>query len=298
MKPEESKRKQVAGLLYGLAAGLAFAIFAWGIDSVLLASAHGAFAWVKFVPGLFICVLSGGLVGWLTVKLQKAWPGIILWVAQALLFAHLVLWLPLKVAPVIIRVFNPALGEFLKYPYYPELKQNLWICFIIVAAVSIICGLLENILIDQALFSSGKYAIAIPLLIASMAFALVGKSSDSLLNKNFREPIQTVDRLIDFAIENKDNEVSTDIARKMRLFALSNVQEFVTKDRKLILSNFDEVMGQVDVLVDFEGQWVKCPVIYNQIVTCSQIFESPWIRTSNVLKFAKGVPSHPEIQVR
>lgn len=290
MKPELSRKKQIAGLLYGLAAGLAFAIFAWGVDAILLARAHGAFTWVKFIPGLLICLLSGALAGWLTALFEKVWLSILIWLAQALLFAHLILWLPLKVAPAIIKLFNPALGDFLKYPYYPELQQNLWIGFVFIAAVSIVCALLENILVDQALFSSGRFAIIVPLVVSAMAFALIGKTTDTLLNKNLRDPILSVDKVIEFTIENDGKEVSKEVARKMRLFAFSQVENAITPQRKLILSNFDEMVGQVDVLVDFEGQWVKCPVIYNQVSVCSQVFVKPWIRISSINKLALAAP--------
>jgi hypothetical protein len=284
MKPEMSRKKQMAGVLYGLAAGLAFAIFAWGIDALLLARAHGAFAWVKFIPSIFICAASGALVGWLSMLVQRVWFTFLIWLAQALFFAHLILWLPLKLAPPLIKIFNPALGDFLKYPYYPELQQNLWFGFVFIAAVSIVCALLEGILIDQALFSSGKFALIVPLVVASMAFALIGKTTDSLLNKNLRDPILSVDRVIEFALENEGKEVPSEVARKMRLFALNQVSEAVTSQRTLILSNFDEMMGQVDVLVDFDGQWVKCPVIWNQVSVCSTVNVTPWIRLSGIYK--------------
>lgn len=290
MNPELSRKKQIAGLLYGLAAGLAFAIFAWGVDALLLARAHGAFVWVRFVPGLLVCLLSGALVGWLSMVVQKVWFTFLIWLAQALLFAHLILWLPLKVAPALIKLFNPALGEYLKYPYYPELQQNLWIGFVFIAAVSIVCALLEGILIDQALFSSGKFALIVPLVVAAMAFALIGKTSDTMLNKNLRDPILSVDKVIEYTLENEGKEVPTEVARKMRLYALNQVEKAVTNERKLILSNFDAMIGQVDVLVDFDGQWVKCPVIYNQVSVCSHVFVKPWIRLSNVNKLALVIP--------
>lgn len=287
MKPEVSKKKQVAGLLYGLAAGLAFAVFAWGVDAFLLARANGFFAWVKFLPGCLICLCTGALVGWLTVRLQNTLLAILLWIGQALLFAHLIIWLPLKIAPGLIRLFNPALGDYLKYPFYPELKQNLWVGFAIIAAVSIILAVLENVLIDQALFSSGTHAVAVPVVVALLAFSLVGSTADSLLNKHLREPVQIVDNLVDFAYENRENEVSSDLARKMHLNALKPVQDLITDQHRLILSNFDQYFGQVDVLVDFNGHWVKCITIYNQVTNCTSLFEKPWIRLSSRLKLAE-----------
>ena len=286
MKPEVSKRKQKAGLLFGLAAGLAFAVFAWGVDAFLLANAHGTFAWVKFVPGLLICLLCGGLVGWLTVLLQSVWISIVLWVGQALLFAHLLMWLPLKITPVIIRLFNPALGDYLKYPYYPELQQNLWVAFVIIALASIIISLLENVLIDQAIFSSGTYAVIVPITVSLLAFSLVGGTGDSVLNKHLRDPILKVDKLVQFALDNAGKEISPEAAHNMRISALNPVKELVTDQRKLILSNFDQYIGQVDVLVDFNGNWVKCTTIYSQVTNCTRLFEKPWIRLSNLLKLA------------
>jgi hypothetical protein len=289
MKPELSRQKQIAGLLYGLAGGLSFAVFAWGIDGLLLARAHGAFPWVKFIPGLVICLISGGLVGWLTIKLNQIFLGIIAWVAMALLYSQMIIWLPIRVAPALIKLSNVSLGEYLKYPYYPELNQHLWFGFAIIAIVAIINGLLERILVEQALFTSGKYAIIVPMVVCALSFGLAGNTGDSLMNKNFREPIQIVDELIQFAQDNVGKEVPGDVARAMHLGALNTVKEYVVRDRKLILSNFDQYMGQVDVLVDFEGKWVKCTTIFNQVTNCKPALEMPWIRLSGIHKLAEVI---------
>lgn len=276
--------------MYGFVAGLSFAIFAWGVDALLLSRANAAYVWVRFIPGLIICVSSGALVGWLSARFERVWISLLLWLLQALLFAHLVIWLPIIVAPRLISLFNPALGEFLDYPFHATLNQNLWVGFAIIAVASIICGLLQNLLLDQALFSSGSFAVVIPLIVSFLAFSLVGNSSDSLLNKRFRESIQQVDKIISFTLAHAGQEVPAEEALKMRLFVFNQVEDLVTEERGLILSNFDEMLGQVDVLVSFNGQWVKCPVIYNQVVTCSRVFEMPWIRLGNLFNSSVLIP--------
>ncbi len=287
MKPELSRQKQIAGLLYGLAGGLSFAIFAWGIDGLVLSRAHGAFPWVKFVPGLLICLISGGLVGWLTVRIHRIFLSIIFWLGLAYLCSNLILWLPLRVAPFLIKIFNNSLGEYLKYPYYADFSQNLWFGFVVIGIVAIINALIENILIEQALFTSGKFAIIVPLIVSALSFGLAGNSGDSLFNRNIREPIQVVDNLIQFAQDNYGENVPLEVSRSMHLAALNPVMEYVERDRKLILSNFDEYLGQVDILVDFEGKWVKCTTIYNQVTDCKPALEMPWIRLSSIHKLAK-----------
>ena len=288
MKTEVSKKKQLVGMLYGLTAGLAFTIFAWGIDGYLLSRANGAFPWVKFIPGLLICILAGSLVGWLTIRFHNTLLAIIFWVPLAYLFTRLIIWLPLRVTPFVIRFFNEALGDFLKYPIYKTLNQNLIIGLIIIGVVGIICGLLENILVDQSLFSSGTYALAVPLVVSFLCFSLAGNTADSLLNRNFREPIQEVDNLLEFAMDNINVEVPGTVARAMHLGAVNPIKKYLSRERGLILSNYDESMGQVDVLVDFKGKWVKCTVIYNQVTHCVPVFEMPWIRLSNILKLVEG----------
>ena len=287
MKNRISLKKQLTGAAYGLVAGLAFAFFAWGLDGIQLAQANGAYSWVKFLPGLLVCLAVGCLVGWLTVFIDKVWISIPAWLAMGYLFARLVFWLPIRVAPQVIKIFNPAMGEFLQYPYYQGFNQIRGFVFVTLAIVAVISGLLENILIDQALFSSGKMAIAVPLVVCILAFSLAGNAVDSVFNKNLREPIQKVDEMLQFAYENQGKEVPKDLARQKRLSASNNIQAYLNLNRKLILSNYDESMGQVDVLVDFEGRWVKCTTVYNQVTYCTPVFETPWNMISRPFKLAQ-----------
>jgi len=280
-------KKHLSGAAYGLAAGIAFAFFAWGLDGIQLARANGAYSWVKFLPGFLICLTAGCLVGWLTVFIDKVWISIPAWLAMGYLFARLVFWLPIQIAPQVIKVFNPAMGEFLKYPYYQGFNQIRLFVFVTLAIVAVICGLLENILIDQALFSSGKMAIVVPLVVCALAFSLAGNAVDGVFNKNLREPIQKVDEMLQFAYENQGKEVPKSLARQMRLSAANNIQAYLNLDRELILSNYDESMGQVDVLVNFEGRWVKCTTVYNQVTYCSPVFETPWNMMSTPEKLAQ-----------
>lgn len=291
MKHTVSRSKQVMGLMYGCAAGLAFAIFGWGVDAFQLLAAHGAYAFVKFIPGLLLCTVTGTLVGWLTALIQKPLIGILLWISNALLYAWLVFWLPIRSTPAIIKIFDSILGEYLQYPFYKSLNQTLWFGFATIALVAIIFGLLENILIDQAIFSSGKIAKLVPLIMVAVAFSLVGSSSDSLLNKNLREPLITVDNLIDFAVDNLDNDVDPALARAMHLNSVKTIRHLLPLERTLILSNFDEAIGQVDVLVNFYGKWVKCTTIYNQVTFCKQFMY-------NVQDMVSYVDSHPLAYLR
>ncbi len=275
MKTSVNKRKQLVGLLFGLTAGLAFAVFAWGVDGLVLAGAHGAYPWVKFIPGLFISLMFGGLVGWLTVILQSALLRLLLWFAFSLLLSKLFLWLPIKAAPEIIGWFDGYLGNYLNYPLYKDFNHMQWIGFSVIALISLLCAVLENLLIDQALFSANSFSVTVPLVISFVFFCLAGNTIDGLYNKQIREPILAVDKLIQFAVDNTGKEISSETRRAMHLAAVNSIEDLLPLERTLILSNYDQMLGQIDVLVKFNGSWVKCTTIYNQVTFCKLVFDEP-----------------------
>lgn len=270
-----NKKKQLIGLLFGLTAGFSFAIFAWGIDGYLLARANAGYPFVKFIPGFIISLMLGGFVGWLTVRLQNIPLSVCLWIGYSIILSRIFIWLPVKVTPLIIGLFDDYLGNFLNYPYYHEMDKISWVGFIIIAIVAILGGLLENLLIDQALFSSGSFALATPLIISFLLFSLAGNSIDGMFNKHIREPILTVNNLLQFASENNIDEVPVEVNRAMHLSAVKTIKEYLSMDRTLIMSNFDSSFGQIDILIKFNGNWVKCSTVYNQVTYCKQIFEPP-----------------------
>jgi hypothetical protein len=275
MKTSVNNRKQIVGLVFGLTAGLAFALFAWGVDGFQLARAHGAYPWVKFIPGLIISLMCGGLVGWLTIRLQNPIVRLLLWLLFAFTLSKLFLWLPIKVAPQIIGWFDSYLGNYLNYPLYKDFSHMQWVGFAVIALISALCGLLENVLIEQALFTAGSFTVIVPILMSFGFFWLAGSTIDGLYNKQIRQPILTVDKLIQFAVDNTGKEVSGKTSKEMHLAAVNSISDLLPFDRQLILSNYDQMLGQIDVLVKFNGNWVKCTTVYNQVTYCKLVFREP-----------------------
>ncbi len=101
-----ARKKQRIGFFYGLVAGAVLSMTAWGVDAIQLAGAHVSFPFTKFLPGLIICALAGGIVGWLSIRIGHWLASIILWILLAVLAVWLVLWLPVNG-----RRADPALAE-------------------------------------------------------------------------------------------------------------------------------------------------------------------------------------------
>lgn len=271
MKAELTRKKQLTGLLYGLIAGVSFAIFAWGIDGFFLARANGAFPWIKFVPGLLICASTGGLVGWLTIRFQTGWLTMPLWIALAWLFARLAVWLPIQGTPLLLRPFDSDLSYQLTYTSHPEFIQYFWFGLIATLIAAVICGLMENVLIEQSFFSTGVISTITPVIICMLCFGLAGLATDSMLNSYLRKPVQVVNELMQFAVDNTGKEVPGDVARAMHLAATKTISDFLPLERRLMVRSFDQSLFQISVLIDFDNKWAECLTISDQVTICQPI---------------------------
>jgi hypothetical protein len=270
------KRKKLKlGFLYGLFAGLAFSIFTWGVDAWLLARAHATYPWVKFLPGLLVCILAGGITGWLTIRIDKHAIALLLWSILAFVYSWLAIWLPFTSAPSFIERLDPALVQYFHFSQVKDISQILWVSLVTIGLAAVLAGLLEINLVQQASISSNAASTVGAFLVATILFTSVGSATDQMINSNLREPIQVLDKLFNFAMENAGVEVPRQTARRMHLSAVSQLDEVIDKQRSLTLAGFDENIGIVDVLVDFEGSIVKCQVIYTQPTDCIILTPNP-----------------------
>lgn len=270
MNPQVSRKKQIMGLLFGLVAGLAFSVMAWGVDAFLLSQSHVTFSWVKFVPGLLICLPAGSLVGWLSIRIERVWAALLLWALLACLFVWLTMWLPLQCAPAIMLFIDPKLSDVLYYPVINNEYQFKIIGMAVIGFVSLICGLMEIHLIDQSLLSTAALSLISPVLVSLALFGVAGNTADYMMNRLFREPLQIMDNLIQYAIDNEGKELSPIIARQKRLTVIKDLDGLIYRPRTLTLIAFDKTLGQIDILVNFDGRLARCSVIYNQPTICKR----------------------------
>jgi hypothetical protein len=189
-------------------------------------------------------------------------------VGLALFLTWLVVWLPMRFSPLYFETIKPTLSELLYYPVVDSQVQFWVFSFIVIAFVSILCGLLEIHLIEGALLGQGSLALLTPLLIAMALFGFAGVSADDLVNTSFREPMEAMDKVIQFAIENEGKEVPPVLARKERLSVVKDLYGLIDRPRSMTLIGFDKTLGQMEILVDFSGKWVRCTVIYSQPTMC------------------------------
>ncbi len=268
-------KKLRLGLLYGIIAGLAFAIFAFGIDAASLALAHSTYFWIKLFPALLICITSGGLVGWLTIHFGTHGKAILMWGLLAIMYAWLVIWLPLTYAPSVISKLDPGLARWFDFNPIQSLIQFRAFSLFIVGLAAIICGLLEINLVQQALLASHGSSAVVTLLVCALAFSLAGSATDQIINNNLRQPVVVLNDLIQYAIDNQGNDIPVQKARQMHLSVLDPLDGMISKPRQLTLISFDQDLGLMNTLINFEGTLIKCSTVYAQPTVCIFIPPNP-----------------------
>jgi hypothetical protein len=277
MKEEFNRRKQRLGLIYGFFGGLAFSFAAWGYDAIILATSHHTNAFIKFFPGLLLSLAAGCLVGWMTIRLHNHLAAVGLWFLFALLLNWMVIRLTFSTTPLLIKQFQPYLVEWMNYPHINQLQQYRIIGMVLVTVPCVICGLLEINIIEQILLSPHNGSIINIILVCSLLLGAAGLGADYLINVHFRKPVQELDSLFTFAQENQGKEVNKEVAKRRHLSTVAGISDLLKEPRKLTLIAFDETLAQVNIMVNFNGTWVKCTTIYNQPIFCEVIQSLPKI---------------------
>ncbi len=175
-------RKVWFGALYGLAAGLAFALTAWGLDAWILSGAHWAHAWMRLLPGLLAALLLGGLTGALAMRLESALPRLALWLGLGVLLGWLAVWLPWRAAPWLALRLTPALAPHVVPLEADALARLTLFCIGITVPAALLCGALQPALVEQASFSPADGAILLPMALAMFALALPGLAADNAVH--------------------------------------------------------------------------------------------------------------------
>lgn len=273
-RPDVLRAKHAYGVWFGVALGLTFSIFAWGLDAYALSQMNGLFPWLKFLGGVIPCMIVGGFTGWLSARLDKPLLALLLWGVASSVFAWLTVSLPLWITPRALSLVEPGIQDLLHYTYYESFSSRLGVAFAWLAIFISLAGLLQIPLSDSAVFSTSIFGKISPMVITLVLMAICGTIVDTLNNELLRSPIDAVNTTVQFILDNRGQEIDLLTSRRMHLAAFRATEDLITPERKFIISGYDQFLEQVQVLARFENAWVECKLVVNQLVTCEQVGSS------------------------
>jgi hypothetical protein len=271
-RPDVIRMKHRIGMAYGITVGLSFAAFTWGIDGFLLSHAHAFYPWLKFIIGAMICMVTGGIAGWLVARFERVILAPLIYLGVSFVFAWLTVSLPFQIFPNVVARLDPEAGNLLNYIYYEEsFDSRFAIAMVWISLFAALVGILQIPLAEPAAFSVTFFGKVAPLLVCAVLMLLNGTIVDNLSNESLRSAVLAIDDTIQFAVDHQGQEVDRDLARSMHVSALRPVEALINEPRRLIVRSYDEWLGQINVLVRFGDTWVDCSVIYNQPSFCQYV---------------------------
>jgi hypothetical protein len=267
--------KYLYGMWFGVVIGLTFSIFAWGVDAYKLTQINGLHPWLKFLVGVLPCMIIGGFTGWLSARIGKPLLALLFWAIAASVFAWLAVSLPLQITPRILNLIEPGIQDLLHYTYYEQFSFRFGVAYVWLVIFAALAGLLQIPMSDSAVFSISIFGKISPMLVAMVLMTISGSTMDNLNNELLRSPIDAINSTTQFFIDHRGEDIAPVDTRRMHLASLRTVNDLVTPERKFIISGYDELLGDVQVLARFQKAWVECEVLYNQPLSCTQVRNAP-----------------------
>jgi hypothetical protein len=271
-RPDLIKLKRLTGLIYGIVSGFVFAFAVWGWDGFKLSQSHAYLPWLNLGIAIVLCAILNAPSGWLTARFENSLLGAFFWLISALLFAGLVVYLPLQLNPLIVSKINPQLGEFLYYPLDAQIGFRLGLVAVWVVPFMLIVGVTQLSITESSVYSQSFFGKIIPFFFCIVVLGISGTITDSLINAHFRDAITSLDTTIQFSVDNRDNpQVDEILARRLHVSSLDAVKVYVVQSRRLYVTRYDNAFGQIQILVLYKDQWVDCTVIYSQPAYCKLV---------------------------
>ena len=264
-----NSKKLRYSLRLGAITGFVFSSALWAYETVLLIQAHAAYPWIPYLVGTILFMVVCTLAALLTCLLNRALLGIVFWVLAGRLMTVLLINIPLKIAPAIMVIFEPGLQSRLP-AYVINSSFRSWEGFgtIVLAIFLGILGLLQLTMVDQAVPATSPagrltaYFVFVPIvLLASVILS-------NMINQQLCAPLVATNQLIQFAIDHQDTSVDPITARQVHLSTIDPISSLIDRPRRLFLGKYDDSFSQVDVLIDFGGEWVDCTTVFLQPVFC------------------------------
>lgn len=268
MVDEFSRKRSNLGVRYGFIAGLFFTLAAWGLDAIILARYHASLPLLKFLPALLICVPTAMLAGYLTAKIESSIFGLVIWGGLAVLFTFLVINLPQKFYPWFLSKLRPEYSSFIHFEELIGLGGYWFYCLFAIGITCLLCGFLENVLLDQGLASSSLVGPQMPFVVCGLIMMLSGLFGDLLLIRDFREPIVAYDQLLINAATYYNQEVDVETKRNLRLGTVEPLGELVLQPPTLTLVEVDRYLTLTKVMIEFDDQVALCQAIQSKPTFC------------------------------
>lgn len=256
------------GFLLGIVAGLGFSIVVWGADTWHLANAHAISPWSKLALGGVPSVILGALLGWIALKIDSLPVSAVLWGAMGVGFGWLAGHIPVEGVTMLLEQVEPALVERVSYRFDRDLASRTTFIMPVTGGIFLLASLFLAYLVEKSM-SSNPFQRWWPIVAWLILFTIGGTITDSLINQPFRQPLIVMHNTIQLALDHENVEETETLEKNVE--KLESIEGLLNRPRRIILADYDNAMLKVNLLIDFDGTWVRCVMSKDRLDYCKQI---------------------------
>ncbi len=272
-EPQRLERR--IGLLNGLLIGLALAIGAWGADALFWGSVGAWLVYPGLLVGGLLLVALGGLAGWLTARVGRAWAGLLFWLIVAFPMMRIIGHVPYDGRTWTAWLADRRAWGLPIYPYDPGVATGVLMAgFFAVLALAFL-GLLQPYRTETIIGEtdaggrlSGRawflLLLPLPLILA------VGLVADSMVSRPLRRAAQQVHEAIRTGRTYPGDLFELSLREGLNYNAVAPVREQMSENYHLSVGAVDLSMGDtIFIVADFDnGTWIVCRVLADHLSFC------------------------------
>ncbi|HFD40290.1 MAG TPA: hypothetical protein ENJ31_10665 [Anaerolineae bacterium] len=272
---ESQQLSRRIGLLNGLLIGLALAVGTWGADALFWVSVQGWVVYPSLIVGGLLLTGLGGLTGWLTARINRAWAGLLLWLIAALLMMRLIGHIPYEGRTWTVWLADRRAWGLPIYPYDPGAATGVLLAgFFAVLALAFL-GLLqpyrtEGIAAEAddhgRLGGRGWFLLLLPLPLV----LAVGLLADSMVSRPLRQAPQLVREAIRTGRTYPGDLFELSLREGLNYNAIAPVREQMSEQYRLSVGAVDlSAADTIFVVADFDnGAWIACRILAGHLSFC------------------------------
>jgi hypothetical protein len=285
--PIESRKEKTDKLFrfiriaYGVIFGLAFALFTWGRDGLILSSNAADAPWAKLLLGLPIALAIGLLAGWLTAVSSTIIVSIVVWTVAAALLTLIAGHMPFEGGNLAAWLADRRFWGEAIIPFDHAAGVRTTVLFVVNTMVGAAVGFVEERAVEWTWdrttaddrMNWRSWGV---LLLTCIFMALIPTISiDGYINQPLRDPLQVVNELVTLTVAGTAQELVEARGTGYRtiepfrdLLSRQYVSHFVAFD-----SNTENwYSAYVDVAFD-DGFVLRCATSGRNVLYCDDFGE-------------------------
>ena len=256
-------------LLIGALGGLAYVVFAWGVDGFLLQQHNGSMPWLKLALGLPAVLLIFLIASSISTRSNNLIMHALTWMSAATILSFIISFLSFQGMEFAWKTFYPDHAGQISYTLLETIRGRLFVIIVMSNILFFIGGMLVESASEAMIKSAGLIGWVLPILFCLSFFGGAGYVADANFNFQLRDQIIAVNEQISAAAKVNSSQLTERQERLIRRFTKLNVQ--LDGPHRLFVGSFDESFTQSVILIDFDGIWASCTSINGVVGNCERI---------------------------